>query len=175
MTKTFQSTKYNEKFSVSQVRLDLKPGMDIPVQMLSLYTVKTNEQQFVIGKCKNKFLTKKTQRKQRILAIPSNEGKVIFILPYRVRPNEKYFPSYSDYTRKTETKDKQRKHRLGILFQVERALEVPKKGQTDILPRKSCQSSPLRVSDYVHVCTKRDFSALLALWLLLHCNAPFIF
>ena len=28
-----------------------------------------------------------------------------FILPHQVRPNKKYFPSYSDDTRKTETKD----------------------------------------------------------------------
>ena len=28
-----------------------------------------------------------------------------FILPYQVRPNKKYFPSYSDDTRKTETED----------------------------------------------------------------------
>ena len=53
-TKNLVKYKYNKKFSVSQVlNENPKPGMNIPVQMPSLYTGKANEQQFVIIRCKS--------------------------------------------------------------------------------------------------------------------------
>ena len=51
-TKNLVKYKYNKNFSVSQLlNENPKPGMNIPVQMPSLYTGKANEQQLVIIRC----------------------------------------------------------------------------------------------------------------------------